>query len=747
MTRYRCPKCKMEYNTPGKCDMCKVTLEKIEEKETHIHNMHHEKHEPQEHNHKSQKDESHQEHEKHIPSDHEEHKEHTNHDHDEYPEHKEHIHHDHADHHQQMVGDFKKRFIISVLVTIPILLLSPLIQQLFNFRLGFPGEKYVLFVLSSFIFFYGGQPFLKGFFDESKKKQPGMMTLIALATSVAYFYSSAVVFGLKGKFFFWELATLIDVMLLGHWFEMKSVLGASKALEKLAQLMPDTAHLIKGSEVTEVKISALKKGDKILIKAGEKIPADGLVVKGSSYIDESMLTGESKPVHKKLEDKVIGGSVNGDAVLEVKVEGTGEESYLNKVINLVKEAQSSKSKTQKFADKAANWLTIIAVTTGAATLIYWFIYGPDLAFAIERMATVMVIACPHALGLAIPLVTAVSTTLSAKNGLLIRNRTAFENSRKITTVVFDKTGTLTEGKFGVSLVTVTDKSYDEKKIIQLAASLEKNSEHPIAKGIISRAEELKVKTLPVSDFEVIKGQGVKGKIEEKNIALVSQSYVRENNFEILKEIKVDETGTLVYVLLDNRIIGVIILADNIREESYEAIQQLKKLGIKCWMLTGDNKRIAEEVSNKLYLDGYFAEVLPHEKLEKIKELQNNGEFVAMTGDGINDAPALAQADVGIAIGSGTDVAAETADIILVNSNPLDVSSLILFGRATYSKMIQNLFWATGYNVIAIPLAAGALYNYGILISPAIGAAFMSLSTIIVAINAQFLSIRKETSIT
>ena len=747
MTRYRCPKCKMEYNTPGKCDMCKVTLEKIEEKETHIHNMHHEKHEPQEHNHKSQKDESHQEHEKHIPSDHEEHKEHTNHDHDEYPEHKEHIHHDHADHHQQMVGDFKKRFIISVLVTIPILLLSPLIQQLFNFRLGFPGEKYVLFVLSSFIFFYGGQPFLKGFFDESKKKQPGMMTLIALATSVAYFYSSAVVFGLKGEFFFWELATLIDVMLLGHWFEMKSVLGASKALEKLAQLMPDTAHLIKGSEVKEVKISALKKGDKILIKAGEKIPADGLVVKGSSYIDESMLTGESKPVHKKLEDKVIGGSVNGDAVLEVKVEGTGEESYLNKVINLVKEAQSSKSKTQKFADKAANWLTIIAVTTGAATLIYWFIYGPDLAFAIERMATVMVIACPHALGLAIPLVTAVSTTLSAKNGLLIRNRTAFENSRKITTVVFDKTGTLTEGKFGVSLVTVTDKSYDEKKIIQLAASLEKNSEHPIAKGIISRAEELKVKTLPVSDFEVIKGQGVKGKIEGENITLVSQSYVRKNNFEMLKEIKIDETGTLVYVLFNNRTIGVIILADNIREESYEAIQQLKKLGIKCWMLTGDNKRIAEEVSNKLYLDGYFAEVLPHEKLEKIKELQNNGEFVAMTGDGINDAPALAQADVGIAIGSGTDVAAETADIILVNSNPLDVSSLILFGRATYSKMIQNLFWATGYNVIAIPLAAGALYNYGILISPAIGAAFMSLSTIIVAINAQFLSIRKETSIT
>lgn len=746
MARYKCPKCKMEYDVPGKCDMCNVTLEKIEEKETHIHNHHNEKHEPQEHNHKSQKHEGHKVHEKHIHHDHEEHKEHTNHDHEEHKEHKEHMHHDHADHHRQMVRDFKKRFIISALVTIPILLLSPLVQQLFNFRLGFPGEKYVLFALSSFIFFYGGWPFLIGIFREFKEKQPGMMTLIALAISVAYFYSSAVVFGLEGKFFFWELATLIDVMLLGHWFEMKSILGASRALEKLAQLMPDTAHLIKGSEVKEVKISELKKRDKILIKAGEKIPADGLIVKGSSYIDESMMTGESKPVHKKMEDKVIGGSVNGDAILEVKIEGTGEESYLNKVINLVKEAQSSKSKTQRFADKAANWLTIIAVTTGTATLIYWFFYGPDLAFAIERMATVMVITCPHALGLAIPLVTAVSTSLSAKNGLLIRNRTAFENSRKITTVVFDKTGTLTEGNFGVSLVTVTDKNYDEKKIIQLAASLEKNSEHPIAKGIISRAEELKVKTMPVSDFEVIKGQGVKGKIEEKNVALVSQSYVKENNFEILKEIKVDEIGTLVYVLFDNRIIGVITLADNIREESHEAIRQLKKLGVKCWMLTGDNKRIAEKVSNKLHLDGYFAEVLPHEKLEKIKELQNKGEFVAMTGDGINDAPALAQADVGIAIGSGTDVAAETADIILVNSNPLDVTSLILFGRATYSKMIQNLFWATGYNVIAIPLAAGALYGYGIIISPAIGAALMSLSTIIVAINAQFLSIKKETSI-
>ncbi len=665
-----------------------------------------------------------------------------NNDSQEHKEHQEHMHHDHTDHHQQMARDFKKRFIISALFTIPILLLSPLMQQLLNYSFGIPGEEYVLFTLSSFLFFYGGYPFLKGFFDETRKKQPGMMTLIALATSVAYFYSSAVVFGLEGKFFFWELATLIDVMLLGHWLEMKSVLGASRALEKLAQLMPDTAHLIKGSEVKEVKISALKKDDKILIKAGEKIPADGFIVKGSSYIDESMLTGESKPIHKKEEEKVIGGSVNGDAVLEVGVEKVGEESYLTKVINLVKQAQSSKSKTQRLADKAATWLTIIALTAGVATLIYWFTYGPELAFAIERMATVMVITCPHALGLAIPLVTAVSTSLSAKNGLLIRNRTAFENSRKITMVVFDKTGTLTEGKFGVILVTPVDNHYDEKKIIQLAASLEKNSEHPIAKGIIGRAEELKVKTMPVSDFEVIKGQGIKGKVEENNITLVSQNYIRKNNFEMPKDINIDETGTQVYFLVDNKIIAVITLADKIREESHESVQQLKKMGIKCWMLTGDNKEIAGEVSNKLNLDGYFAEVLPHEKMEKIKELQNKGEFVAMAGDGINDAPALVQADVGIALGSGTDVAAETADIILVNSNPLDVTSLILFGKATYSKMIQNLYWATGYNIIAIPLAAGALYSYGILISPAIGAALMSLSTIIVAINAQLLSVGK-----
>jgi Cu2+-exporting ATPase len=694
MAKYKCPKCGMEYDKPGKCTMDGATLAKVGGDEESLHDHHS------------------------LPRK-----------------------HDHSEHHGHMVKDFKKRFLVSIMVTIPILILSPLIQKFLGISFSFAGDSYVLWILSSFIFFYGGWPFLKGIFEELKEKQPGMMTLIALAISVAYIYSSAVVFGLKGEFFFWELATLIDVMLLGHWIEMKSVLGASKALEKLAHLLPDTAHLIQNGKTKEVKISEIKRGDLVLVKPGEEMPADGMVMNGSSYLDESMLTGESKPIQKKKGDKVIGGSVNGDSVLEVKVVGTGEDSYINKVINLVKDAQASKSKTQRLADQAAKWLTIIAVTAGVSTFIYWVIYGPDLAFAIERMATVMVIACPHALGLAIPLVTAVSTSLSAKNGLLIRNRTAFENSRNITTVVFDKTGTLTEGKFGVSSIAILDNSYNEKSIIELASSLEENSEHPIAKGIIEKAKQFKGKEAKVTNFKVLKGEGIEGQVNGSTIRLVSPKNLIKNNIQITKS-NLDDSGTLVYLMVDDQAVGAITLSDQIREESYEAIRQLQGSGIKCWMLTGDSQKIAKTVSEKLKLDGYFAEVLPHEKQEKIKELQNNKEFVAMTGDGINDAPALAQADVGIAIGSGTDVAAETADIILVNSNPKDVVSLIRFGKATYGKMIQNLFWATGYNIIAIPLAAGVLYNIGVVISPAIGAALMSLSTVIVAINANFLKVKK-----
>ncbi len=661
----------------------------------------------------------------------------------EHEQHKHPGHHDHTAHHKMMMEDFKRRFIISLIVTIPILILSPLIQEFLGFDFTFTGRNYFLFLLSSFVFFYGGWPFLKGLGSELKSKTPGMMTLIAVAISVAYFYSAAVVFGLEGKFFFWELATLIDIMLLGHWIEMRSVLGASNALEKLAQLMPDEAHLIKGNDVVDVKLSEISKGDHVLVKPGEKIPSDGIIMKGNSYVNEAMLTGESKPVEKKKGDKVIGGAINGDGSLEIMVEGTGEDSYLSKVINLVREAQEAKSKTQRLADKAAFWLTIIALTAGFTTLFTWTYFGQDFAFSVERMATVMVITCPHALGLAIPLVVAVSTALSARNGLLIRDRTAFENSRKITTIVFDKTGTLTEGNFGVSSVQTVDNKYNEKKIIQLAAAVEKNSEHPIATGILEKAKNLDVKAPEVSDFKAIKGKGVEGIIEGKSVKVVSPGYLKEKNIQIPNNQKLSSSDTVVFLLVNNRLVGIISLSDKIREESFSAIERLKKAGIKCWMLTGDNKRIAKKVSDELKLDGYFAEVLPHEKQEKVKELQSKDEFVAMTGDGVNDAPALAQADVGIAIGSGTDVAAETADIILVNSNPADVTSLILFGRATYKKMAQNLVWATGYNVVAIPLAAGVMYSQGILLSPAMGAVLMSLSTVIVAINARLLRVEKE----
>jgi len=704
MAKYKCPKCGMEFDKPGKCSMCNVDLREVFEEKTCEHCEHTE-----------------------MKHDHHEH----------------HGGHDHREHHKHMVRDFKKRFFVSIIITIPILFLSPLIQNFLNYSLTFYGDKYLMFVLSSFIFFYGGWPFLKGLYDELKQKQPGMMTLIALAIFVAYVYSGAVVFGLKGKYFFWELATLIDIMLLGHWVEMKSVLGASRALEKLAQLLPDTAHIIEGDNIKDIKISDLKKEDIILIKAGEKVPADGVITEGNSYIDESMLTGESKPVKKGKGDKVIGGSVNGDSIIKAKVVGTGEDSYLNKVVNLVKQAQASKSKTQRLADRAAVWLTIIAISAGTGTLIFWLFQAVEVAFAIERMATVMIITCPHALGLAIPLVGAVSTSLSAKNGLLIRNRTAFENSRNITTLVFDKTGTLTEGKFGVSSIKIFDSEYDEKAIIQIASSLEVKSEHSIAKGILDKTKELGLSSFESENFEIIKGEGVKGKVDDKEVQLVSKSYMDSNNIKIPEEVTKKLSGTLVFVLINRNLKALIELSDKIREDSYVAIKRLKKEGIKCWMLTGDNKEVAKEVADELELDGFFAEVLPHEKQNKIKELQDKGEVVAMTGDGINDAPALAQADVGIAIGSGTDVAAETADIILINSNPKDVLSLILFGKATYRKMVQNLFWATGYNVIAIPLAAGVLYNIGIILSPAVGAILMSMSTVVVAVNASFLKVKKQ----
>jgi Cu2+-exporting ATPase len=656
-------------------------------------------------------------------------------------------HHDHGsvpmgmaghDHHKMMIEDFKKRFWISLVLTIPILVFSPMIQGFLGFDWLLPGNAYILFGLSTIVYFYGGWPFLKGLKDELSQGAPGMMTLISMAISVAYFYSSATVFGLEGMDFFWELATLIDIMLLGHWLEMKSVLGASKALQLLVSMMPSEAHRVTGDSVEDVKLEDLQKDDIILIKPGEKVPADGIIVKGESYLNESMLTGESKPVKKGLENKVIGGSLNGNGSLKVKVEHTGKDSYLNKVITLVQEAQKSKSKMQNLSDRAAKWLTYVALVIGFGTLATWLILGFPFVYALERMVTVMVIACPHALGLAIPLVVAISTAVSAQNGLLIRNRTAFEESRKISVLLFDKTGTLTKGDFGVTRIESVDKKFSTDEVLRLASALEQSSEHPIAVGIIKKVKEDKVTIPNPENFNAITGKGVEANVEGKKVKVVSPGYLRDEKIDIPEDAYSDAAETVVFVLIDGMLAGYIALADEIRPESAEAIKVFKKNKIKVLMATGDNEKTAKAVSDKLGLDGYYAEVLPHQKVEIVKELQAKGEFVAMTGDGVNDAPALAQANVGIAVGSGTDVAAETADIILVNSNPQDIANLILFGKATYNKMIQNLVWATGYNTFAIPLAAGVFYTSGFVLGPAVGAVLMSLSTIIVAINAQLL---------
>jgi Cu2+-exporting ATPase len=654
-------------------------------------------------------------------------------------------HADHADHHAHMAADFQRRFWISLALTLPILILSPLLQTLVGLRdaIGFYGDVYVLFGFSSAVFWYGGWPFLKGLFNELKSRTPGMMTLVAVAIATAYLYSSAVVFGLTGKMFFWELATLVDIMLLGHWIEMKSVMGASKALEALAKLMPSDAHkLMPDGSVKDVTLSELAVGDKVLIKPGEKIPADGEIVDGESSVNEAMLTGESTPVNKKSGGKVIGGAINGEGSLTIEVKGTGKDSFLSQVIDLVKQAQESKSKTQDLANTAAMWLTFIALGGGVLTLLIWlFVMNRDFAYAIERAVTVMVITCPHALGLAVPLVVAVSTALAASNGLLIRNRAAFEGARKLQAIIFDKTGTLTEGRFGVTDTLLFAQDIDEETLRQYAASVDANSEHPIAKAIVESSE----KKSPVENFKGIAGKGAEGRVEGKEIKVVSPGYLHEQNIA-MSDKRVEELQaqgkTVVFILVDGMLKGALALADIVRPEAKHAIAALKALNIQCMMLTGDNKATAKWVSDQIGLDEYFAEVLPQDKAAKVKEVQARGVKVAMTGDGVNDAPALAQADVGIAIGAGSDVAVETADIILVRSNPQDVVAIVQLSRATYRKMIQNLVWATGYNVVAIPLAAGALYAWGVVLSPALGAALMAASTVIVAINARMLKIKR-----
>jgi len=645
----------------------------------------------------------------------------------------------HAGHH---TPDFLKRFWISLALTVPVLLLSHMIQQWLGFTIAFQGDKYVLLVLGSIIYFYGGMPFFKGFLGEVKAGAIGMMTLVALAITVAYVYSVAVVFGLPGMDFFWELATLIVIMLLGHWLEMRSQMAASKALQSLVALLPNDVTVEHNGSPVKIKLEQLKNGDTVIIRPGEKVAADGLIVEGSSYLNESMLTGESVPVRKESGGKVIAGSINGDGALKIKATGVGKDSYLNKVINLVQDAQAAKSNTQNLADKVAKWLTIVAIVVGVGTFAYWYITMGDLAFALERMVTVMVTACPHALGVAIPLVVAISTTLSATNGLLIRNRTAFETTRKLSTIIFDKTGTLTKGSHTVQKIIPLTEHYSENDLLQYAAAVQQNSEHHIAKGIMQTLSEKKLELWKSDSFRYMQGIGVTGIVNGKSVVAAGPNYFVQNNKQvpaIPEEINQD-AETVNFILIDDVPVGIVSLADTIREGAKEAIDQLRSMNIKSFLLTGDNEKVAAAVSKQLGMDGYLANVLPHHKQEKVKEFQDKGEIVAMTGDGVNDAPALAAADVGIAVGSGTDVAAETADIILVNSDPRDVVKMIDFGKKTYSKMIQNLVWAVGYNVVAIPLAAGVLYPTFVL-SPAMGAVLMSVSTIVVALNASLLKIK------
>ncbi|PKM44040.1 MAG: copper-translocating P-type ATPase [Gammaproteobacteria bacterium HGW-Gammaproteobacteria-1] len=644
-----------------------------------------------------------------------------------------------------MIDEYRRRFWTSLILTLPILLLAPPVQQWLGVgdRWVFPGADYLRLVLASTVYFYGGWPFLRGVIEEWRGGNAGMMTLIALAISVAYFYSSAVILGLDGKVFFWELATLIDVMLLGHWIEMRSIMGASGALEALIKLLPSRAHRLGADgELEEVPISALRVGDQVVVKPGEQVPTDGVIRSGKTSVNEAMLTGESRPVAKGPDDEVIGASINGDGAITIEIRKTGKDTYLSQVVDMVRKAQATRSRTQDLANRAAQWLTFIALGGGALTLSAWLLLGQDFEFSLERMVTVMVITCPHALGLAVPLVVAMSTSLAAASGLLIRDRAAFERARNLQAVVFDKTGTLTEGRFGVSDV-LHFADADENTVLALAASLEQQSEHPIGAAIVAAARERDLALGDVANFRALPGRGATADVDGAEIRVVSPGYLAEKDIDVPgKEAdKLAAQGkTVVFVLRDEKLIGAIALADIVRKEAHAAIARLKRMGIRCMMLTGDSAAVAQAVADELELDEYFAGVLPHQKAEKIREIKSRGLKVAMVGDGVNDAPALVEADLGVAIGAGTNVAIEAADVVLVRSDPSSVVEIMGLSRATYGKMIQNLLWATGYNAVAIPLAAGVTYGIGFVLSPAFGAALMSVSTVVVAINARLLRV-------
>ncbi|MGC9398778.1 MAG: copper-translocating P-type ATPase [Anaerolineae bacterium] len=644
--------------------------------------------------------------------------------------------------HEQM---FRRRFWVSLVISIPVLFYSPTFQNWLGYTApAFPGSDWITPVFAIIVFLYGGVPFLKMAAPEVRKRKPGMMTLISLAITVALVYSLAALF-LPGQMgFFWELVTLIDIMLLGHWIEIRSVRQASGALNELAKLMPDTAErILPNGETEEVSVTELETGDLLLVRPGAGVPADGEVVEGESQLNEAMITGESKPVHKQPGDKVIAGTINGDGSLRVRVTATGEDTALAGIMRLVEEAQQSKSETQILADRAAGWLFYVALGVAVVTAVAWIVAVGFDVDVIARVATVLVIACPHALGLAVPLVVAITTSMAASNGVLVRDRLALEEAREIDTIIFDKTGTLTEGQFGVVDIATAD-GVDEEAALALTAAIEGDSEHTIAQGIRRAADERGLSRPNVSDFEAIKGRGVRATYRGESVYVGGPRLLEMLDLDVPAAIatfreKAQAKGqSVIYLIQEEHITAAFALADVIRPESRAVVDRLHEMGIEVAMLTGDSEAVARAVAEELGIDQVFAEVLPEHKDQKVRQLQDAGKRVAMVGDGVNDAPALTRADVGIAIGSGTDVAVESAGIILVKSNPLDVVDVIELSKASYRKMIQNLWWAAGYNIIALPLAAGVLAPVGILLSPAVGALLMSLSTVIVAFNAQLL---------
>ncbi|MDE1970543.1 MAG: heavy metal translocating P-type ATPase [Patescibacteria group bacterium] len=642
---------------------------------------------------------------------------------------------------------FKMKFWVSFILSIPVVVYSDVVQKFVGYHAWvFPGSSYIQIILSSIIFFYGGWLFVASAYRELKARLPGMMTLIALAISVAYSYSVVITFLGKTGTLYWELSTLITVMLLGHWIEMRAVSGAQSALKELSKLLPDTAEVMRDGAVVRIPLAELQKGDMVLVKPGGRIPADGVIQEGVSEVNESIVTGESKPVSKKQGDAVIAGTTNGDGALTVRVTKIGEETFLAGVMRLVAEAQSSKSRIQIFSDRAAYYLTLVAIGAGGGTLVTWLVFA-DPAFAINRMVAVLVIACPHALGLAIPLVASISTTKAARNGLLVKQRLALEAARNIDVVLFDKTGTLTRGAFGVDAV-LQEASHNNEEILRYAAAVNMQSEHPLAKAIVDYATQKGI-TLPgVKNVQRIPGKGVRAEVGHKEIVVGSVALAKEQGVKLSDALTAQVTTyaqqgkTINMVMQDGVVLGAIACADVIREESREAVATLRAMGIKTAMVTGDAEDVARWVAGELNIDEYFANVFPEQKSEKVKFLQSKGQKVAMVGDGVNDAPALTEADLGIAIGAGTNVAIESAGIILVRNDPRDIAKVIHLSQLTYVKMIQNLWWAAGYNIVAIPLAAGVLAPWGILFTPAIGAVFMSLSTVIVAANAVLLRNQK-----